>query len=406
MKERFVILFVIISFVGLSVKAQTATATTKSDYSRWSIGANVGMPFFWGDFKSFSADKNYFGIGGGLQITYQLSSLLGITLSGDYGQNKAGSREYSKNYLLDQNGYTYYLAQSKTTAAYGTLYSKIRYVDVGLGVDINLLRLLTSNPNRRFAILLTPTAWIQKFSTDLYKKSDDSQYTDGSPKQNWHMALGGSLSLRYRASKHIDLQLKNTFAYIYNDKFDGIDTYPVTRQNYMWVPQLGIVFKLGNTKKSGKIDNMLYYGKSKEIPAPVVVPPAEPVKEEPVVVEQPKPKEEAPQPAKVELPTLPCIYFDFNSIEVPTTTQAADLTTIVEAVKKYADCPISLKGYCDQKGTDEVNAKVSQMRADSMKSYLVSQGVDESRISTEGCGKDTVSADAQARRVEILLREK
>jgi outer membrane protein OmpA-like peptidoglycan-associated protein len=404
MRNRYVTLFLLGLISLVNVQAQTKVVVPKSDYSRWSIGANVGMPFFWGDFKSFSADKTYYGINGGLQLTYQISALLGITLTGDYGQNKAGSRDYSKGYLLDQNGFTYYVPQTKTTAAYGTLYSKISYFSAGLGVDINLNRLFSSRiGNRRFTFLLTPTAWLQKFSTDVYKKSDDSKYTDGSPKQNLHTALGGSFSIRYRASRSIDLQLKNTFAYIYNDKFDGIDTHPYTRQNYMWVPQLGIVFKLGNTKSSGKIDNLLYYGSNvtKEVPAPV--------KEEPVVQEQPKQEpvkeEPKPQPVKVEIPTLPNLYFAFNSSELPTETQADDLNTIVEAAKKYADYPIVLKGYADRVGTDAYNNRLSQARADAVKAYLVKQGISETRISTEGCGKDTTVEDKDARRVEVKLME-
>jgi outer membrane protein OmpA-like peptidoglycan-associated protein len=411
MKKIFY-LFVSLCFVSLLAMSQNATPFPNSEYSRWSIGVNVGSPFYWGDFKSFSADKDYYGLDGGLQLTYQVSSLLGITFSGDYGTNKTGNRAYAKNYLLDKKGYTYYTPQSATTATYGTLYGKTRHLSLGLGVDINLLRLLTSNPNRRFAILLTPTAWVQKFSSDIYKLSDDSKFTDGSMEQSWHMALGGSLSLRYRASKTIDLQLKNTFAYIYNNKFDGIETDLVTRQNYMWIPQLGIVFKLGNTQKSGKIDNMLYYGK-REAPAPVVEPQTEPAKEEAVVIaEQPKPEpqKEEPQPivekAKEEIPTLPILYFSFNRWDIQTETQADDLRTIVETVGKFADCPIILKGYGDHRGSNLANKHVSQKRADAVRKYLINQGIDGNRISAEGCGKDVSVADKEARRVEIHLINK
>jgi outer membrane protein OmpA-like peptidoglycan-associated protein len=406
MKHLFSIFLLMAGMFFTTSEAQNLSSPAKSDYSRWSIGANVGMPFYWGDFKSFSADKTYYGINGGLQLTYQISSLLGITFSGDYGQNKAGSREYSKNYLLDQTGYTYYVSQTKTTAAYSSLYSKISELSFGLGVDVNLLRLLTSNPNRRFAILLTPTAWVQKYSTDVYKKSDDSKYTDGTMKQNWHFALGGSLALRYRASKNIDLQLKNTFAYIYNNKFDGIETYPSTRQNYMWMPQLGIVFKLGNTAKSGKVDNMLYYGKSAVQPAPVVEPQAEPVKQDTVVQQQPAPQKEVVQPEKVVLPTLPSLYFDFNRWNIDTERQASDLKTIVDALRQYADYPVVIEGYADKKGSEANNRIVSQRRADALKKYLVGQGVDENRITTEGCGEDTAVSDAEARRVEVILQSK
>lgn len=405
MKHSFSTLLLLANLLFTIANAQTTSPTTKGNYSRWSIGANVGMPFYWGDFKSFSADKTYYGINGGLQLTYQISSLLGITLTGDYGSNKAGSRDYAKNYLLDPSGYTYYTAQSKTTATYGTLESKISMLSVGLGVDVNLLRFFTSNSNRRFAILLTPSAWVQKFSTDVYKKADDTKFSDGSMKQNWHFALGGSLALRYRASKTIDLQLKNTFAYIYNNRFDGIETHSNTRQNYMWMPQLGIVFKLGNTAKNGKIDNMLYYGNSTAQPAMVIAPPTESANQDTTTVTPPAPQKEVAQPVsqpeKVQLPLLPSLYFDFNRWDIHTVSQATALQTILNALQRFSSYPILLEGYADKQGSEANNQYVSQKRADTVKSYLIQQGINANRISTQACGIDTSVSDSLARRVEI-----
>jgi outer membrane protein OmpA-like peptidoglycan-associated protein len=407
MKKIFVILLVL---CGSAIYANAQTAPTKSDYSRWSIGINGGIPFYMGDFTSFSHNKTYYGLDGGLQITYQISSLLGLTLSGDYGENKAGSRKHSLDYFLSPSGETFYVENGmadQRMMTYSELYNKIRSISIGLGIDININRIFSPYiGNRRFTVLLTPTIWAQKFSTDTYLKDGDTKWSDGSMKQDWNVALGGALTLRYRASKSIDLQLKNSLAYVYNDKFDGIATYPETRQNFMWVPQLGIVWKIGNTKKSGKIDNLLYYGKTHEVPAPpVVVEKAEPVKEEPVVVEQPKeePKAVVEEPKKVEIPAQPNLHFDFDKYTIRK-DQTQTLDSIVEVAKQYPDLPIVIKGYADHVGTKAYNDKLSQKRAEAVKDYFVKQGIDENRISTEGLGQDATVPDKQARRVEVIIQ--
>jgi outer membrane protein OmpA-like peptidoglycan-associated protein len=59
----------------------------------------------------------------------------------------------------------------------------------------------------------------------------------------------------------------------------------------------------------------------------------------------------------------------------------------------------------------QLNLKLSQDRADSVKSYLVSQGISQDRINTEGYGENrplvkgnNESAWAQNRRVEIEVK--
>ncbi len=65
-------------------------------------------------------------------------------------------------------------------------------------------------------------------------------------------------------------------------------------------------------------------------------------------------------------------------------------------------------GHTDSVGTDAYNQKLSVRRADAVKSYLVSKGVESNRVYTEGKGeKQPVASNATAegraknRRVEI-----
>ena len=69
--------------------------TLYKDYSRWSIGVNIGMPFYAGDFRSVSrGNNNWAGYMFGLQGSYQFNPIFGARLSVDYGSNRAGSQRY------------------------------------------------------------------------------------------------------------------------------------------------------------------------------------------------------------------------------------------------------------------------------------------------------------------------
>jgi outer membrane protein OmpA-like peptidoglycan-associated protein len=73
---------------------------------------------------------------------------------------------------------------------------------------------------------------------------------------------------------------------------------------------------------------------------------------------------------------------------------------------------VQIVGHTDSQGTDAVNNPLSLDRAESVRDYLVSQGVSATRIAVDGKGErqpvaDNTSADGRAknRRVEIFLRE-
>ena len=69
--------------------------TLYKDYSRWSIGVNIGMPFYAGDFRSVSrGNNNWAGYMFGLQGSYQFNPIFGARLSVDYESNRAGSQRY------------------------------------------------------------------------------------------------------------------------------------------------------------------------------------------------------------------------------------------------------------------------------------------------------------------------
>lgn len=87
-----------------------------------------------------------------------------------------------------------------------------------------------------------------------------------------------------------------------------------------------------------------------------------------------------------------------------------NMDKLAEFLKKYPKRNIMVEGHTDSRGSESMNLTLSQNRADSVRSALVSRGVDGTRITAKGYGKSMPIADnsvesgrSQNRRVEIIV---
>lgn len=87
-----------------------------------------------------------------------------------------------------------------------------------------------------------------------------------------------------------------------------------------------------------------------------------------------------------------------------------NMNKLVAFLNQYADRKVTIEGYTDSVGSDEYNQGLSQRRAESVKSYLVGQGVGSERLAASGKGESTPVADndtaagrQQNRRVEVII---
>ncbi|HUW28222.1 MAG TPA: OmpA family protein [Sulfuriferula sp.] len=120
---------------------------------------------------------------------------------------------------------------------------------------------------------------------------------------------------------------------------------------------------------------------------------------DPNLVKKPEPVAEAPAPAPEATPAPAPVaampqtvnlsadaLFDFNK----STLKPAGKTTLNDLVRdlnatKYDE--IQVTGHTDRIGSKAYNQKLSEQRADSVKDYLVSQGVPADKISAKGVGE-------------------
>lgn len=81
------------------------------------------------------------------------------------------------------------------------------------------------------------------------------------------------------------------------------------------------------------------------------------------------------------------IYFDTDRYNIDSVDEAA-LQLQAQWLQQYPGKRGTVEGHCDERGTRDYNLALGERRANAAKSYLVSLGVDPSRLTTVSFGKE------------------
>jgi outer membrane protein OmpA-like peptidoglycan-associated protein len=107
--------------------------------------------------------------------------------------------------------------------------------------------------------------------------------------------------------------------------------------------------------------------------------------------------------------SMPDVLFDTGKADLKPTARER-LAKVAGILIAYPDIHVEIDGYTDSTGSLEFNERLSQERADAVRSYLSSQGVGSAAITTQGFGpsqpiasNDTASGRQQNRRVELVV---
>ena len=106
---------------------------------------------------------------------------------------------------------------------------------------------------------------------------------------------------------------------------------------------------------------------------------------------------------------MPDVLFDTGKSDLKPAARER-LAKVAGILISYPDIHVEVDGYTDSTGSLEFNERLSQQRAESVRSYLGSQGVNQSSITTQGFGpnhpiasNETASGRQQNRRVELIV---
>ena len=136
----------------------------------------------------------------------------------------------------------------------------------------------------------------------------------------------------------------------------------------------------------------------KPAPKPAVAPPPAP---KPVAAPQPVPAPPPPAPVaakpepKPEPPKKPAVtnlasteLFEFNKAVLTTEARSKLDSEVVAKLRDLKDVRyIIVNGHADRLGSPQYNQRLSEKRADAVRAYLVSKGVDAAKNETLGFGK-------------------
>jgi peptidoglycan-associated lipoprotein len=86
------------------------------------------------------------------------------------------------------------------------------------------------------------------------------------------------------------------------------------------------------------------------------------------------------------------IHFDYDKANIRG-EDAATLDSKVAILQANPNLRIRIHGHCDERGSDEYNLALGNRRAQSTKQYLVSHGIDASRIETQSWGEERPMVD-------------
>ncbi|MGL4583266.1 MAG: OmpA family protein [Flavobacterium sp.] len=108
------------------------------------------------------------------------------------------------------------------------------------------------------------------------------------------------------------------------------------------------------------------------------------------------------------------IQFAFNQTEI-TENSKFELDKLVKVMKRYTTMRIKINSHSDSKGNPTYNLKLSNERAKATLEYIVSQGIEQNRLESQGYGSQELKVecapcteweDAQNRRSEFIILQR
>lgn len=393
------------AFVKAEVKEDGKTIS-----QGWYVGVEGGMPFGFSTFSSFGHDKTHLGWAAGLYGGYRFNSIFSAELSAKYGEVNMSAQDccVERNYWLGSDGVRYKAGVlGMDSWEYADLKSRVRMGRYGARVNVNLLGLFHKTANSRWDLAVSPHIYAVTTKADIQTIADDAKVMKGST--NWHLGYGADLQVGYQLTSCLKLGIYSGLTRLTGERMDGMPEH-LHKNNFVWESgiRLGISFAKAK-KKNVAVETTPI--KELEVPTTELeVPTTEPeVQQLETTPKETTLQQETAEKAVtrvgeqevVEQPkaTFPVVYFAFNSIGIKQ-SELSKLNGILRTLKENPKMKVTVTGWCDTKGSVAVNKRISRQRAEAVKTWLVKNGIEASRITAIGNGSDDSQDADKARRVE------
>ena len=381
------------SFVKAEVK-EDGKATSHG----WYVGIEGGMPFGFSTFSSFGHDKTHLGWAAGLYGGYRFNSIFSAELSAKYGEINLSAQDccVERNYWLGSDGVLYKAGVLDIDSwEYANLKSHVRMGWYGARVNVNLLGLFHKTANSRWDLAVSPHIYAVTTKADILTIADDAKVMNGST--NWHLGYGADLQVGYQLSSCLKLGIYSGLTRLTGERMDGMPEY-LHKNNFVWESgiRLGISFTKAKKRKMMETSTI----SQTEVQQQQTTPEETPQQQESAAKADKAETKVAEQDiAETSEVKFPVIYFDFNSIAI-NPDEESKLNEILHILKENPDMKVTVTGWSDTKGSVAVNKRISHQRAEAVKTWLVKNGIEASRITAIGNGSDGTQDADKARRVE------
>ena len=397
-KER--LLVALLAFIlPFSFAKAEAKEDGKTGQQGWYVGVEGGMPFGFSTFSSFGHDKTRLGWAAGLYGGYRFNSIFSAELSAKYGEMNLSAQDccVERNYWLGSDGMLYKAGVLGMDCwEYANLKSHVRMGRYGARVNVHLLGLFPQTANSRWDLAVSPHIYAVTTKADIQTISDDAKVMKGST--NWHLGYGADLQVGYQLTSCLKLGIYSGLTRLTGEHMDGMPEH-LHKNNFVW--ESGVRLGINLSKKKNKVAETPSVPQQEVLQQEVLQ--QEPTSSEEVNLKETVDKAETKvveqdikESAKV---TFPVIYFTFNSIDIQQ-NEETKLNDILKTLKENPNMKVTVTGWCDTKGSVTVNKRISRQRAEAVKTWLVKNGIEASRITAIGNGSDDTQDADKARRVE------
>ena len=397
-KER--LLVALLAFIlPFSFAKAEAREDGKTGQQGWYIGVEGGMPFGFSTFSSFGHDKTHLGWAAGLYGGYRFNSIFSAELSAKYGEMNLSAQDccVERNYWLGSDGMLYKAGVlGMDSWEYANLKSHVSMGRYGARVNVHLLGLFPQTADSRWDLAVSPHIYAVTTKADIQTIADDAKEMKGST--NWHLGYGADLQVGYQLTSCLKLGIYSGLTRLTGEHMDGMPEH-LHKNNFVW--ESGVRLGINLSKKKNKVAETPSVPQQEVLQQEVLQ--QEPTSSEEVNLKETVDKAETKvveqdikESAKV---TFPVIYFTFNSIDIQQ-NEETKLNDILKTLKENPNMKVTVTGWCDTKGSVTVNKRISRQRAEAVKTWLVKNGIEASRITAIGNGSDDTQDADKARRVE------
>ena len=374
----------------------------KTGQQGWYVGVEGGMPFGFSTFSSFGHDKTHLGWAAGLYGGYRFNSIFSAELSAKYGEMSLSAQDccVERKYWLGSDGVLYKAGVlGMDSWEYANLKSHVRMGQNGARVNVNLLGLFHKTADSRWDLAVSPHINAVTTKADIRTIADDAKVMKGST--NWHLGYGADLQVGYQLTSCLKLGIYSGLTRLTGKRMDGMPEH-LHKNNFVWESGIRLGISFAKTKKNMAVETAPTTDPEvpttiPEAPQQVTTPQTDHLQKETADKAETKVAEQ--DVADQHKVTFPVVYFAFNSIAIKQ-SELSKLNDILRTLKENPDMNVTVTGWCDTKGSVTVNKRISRQRAEAVKTWLVKNGIEASRITAIGNGSDGTQDADKARRVE------